>query len=341
MAHNQNAPDVPYDSDGLADLHQEIAWAFRSGFIKAGNFFSAVLDDDCMTAALRGLLNWTCSDDTLEFLDQVGWREFLDQESSCSVDFVGMTRIWRTAAEYAGQGIAPDELAPLDVNECIPSVEDRSLRVNGLIYTVKSLRDGAPFFIGHQYDHILEGCLARAALDFGGTLTLGGLQVLARLSLAAIRTAISLGELHPNADGQISAEEAAAWLVRRRDFCPSRWKNPLDDQFPFNPSKVTGSEDGVIHVPQDSDGAPFVPKHVVRKQRSGGGISIYIGPKGQEQQIHDYYEALHALATMDVPRWRRRNSAGNWGIVRARGSWVSISKAEVDRQLAEKSGETA
>ena len=73
-----------------------------------------------------------------------------------------------------------------------------------------------------------------------------------------------------------------------------------------------------------------------------GRISITIGAKGEEVQHRDFYEeALTALAKMDVARWRRRNSAGNWGIVRARGAWVAVSKAEIDRQIAEKQAEVS
>lgn len=92
-------------------------------------------------------------------------------------------------------------------------------------------------------------------------------------------------------------------------------------------------------MPQSAEGQAFTPEHVVRSARSGPRISITIGEKGKEAQCHDYYEALIELAKMDVPRWRRRNSAGNWGIVRARGAWVAVSKEEIDQQIAEKLAE--
>ncbi|WP_202799818.1 ASCH domain-containing protein [Rhodanobacter fulvus] len=40
-----------------------------------------------------------------------------------------------------------------------------------------------------------------------------------------------------------------------------------------------------------------------------------IGAKGEEVSYANYDEALSALRTMPVPRWRRPNSKGNWGIV--------------------------
>ena len=52
-----------------------------------------------------------------------------------------------------------------------------------------------------------------------------------------------------------------------------------------------------------------------------------IGEKGQEVIIESYDAALQALSEMDVARWRRPNSQGNWGIVRASG-WIVISRRD-------------
>ena len=165
---------------------------------------------------------------------------------------------------------------------------------------------------------------------------LEGLQLLSGLSLVGVRNAVSVGDLHPDKDQNVCVEEARNWLARRREFCPSRWRNLADDQWPFDPDEaVTPDEKGMIWVPR-ARGEAFVPDLVVRTARRAPGISITIGAKGEEVQHRDFYEALTALAKMDVARWRRRNSAGNWGIVRARGAWVAVSKAEVDRQIAEK-----
>ena len=95
-------------------------------------------------------------------------------------------------------------------------------------------------------------------------------------------------------------------------------------------------EDGRIWIPQAGEGDALVPDLAVRPARSAPGISITIGAKGKEVQYGDFYEALKALAASEITRWRRRNAAGNWGIVRARGAWISVSKAEIDQQLAAK-----
>ncbi len=57
------------------------------------------------------------------------------------------------------------------------------------------------------------------------------------------------------------------------------------------------------------------------RRRSG----YMIGEKGQELTIENYDAALRALSEMEVPRWRRPNSQGNWGIVKASG-WTVLTR---------------
>jgi hypothetical protein len=59
------------------------------------------------------------------------------------------------------------------------------------------------------------------------------------------------------------------------------------------------------------DGTTF---HPIRCRRAGG---YWIGAKGSERKVPSYPAAVAALA-MPVPRWRRPNRRGYWGIVRAR-----------------------
>lgn len=64
-------------------------------------------------------------------------------------------------------------------------------------------------------------------------------------------------------------------------------------------------------VPVARDGSWFSPD----LQRPRGGFTI--GAKGEEFVVDSYAEALAQLRLMDVPRWRRPNAKGNWGIVAA------------------------
>lgn len=64
-------------------------------------------------------------------------------------------------------------------------------------------------------------------------------------------------------------------------------------------------------VPVARDGSWFSPD--LRRPRGG----YTIGAKGEEFVVATYAEALAKLRLMDVPRWRRPNANGNWGIVTA------------------------
>ena len=63
-----------------------------------------------------------------------------------------------------------------------------------------------------------------------------------------------------------------------------------------------------LQVPVASDGTWFGP-HLLRAGQ------FTVGEKGQEVRFDSFKDALTALGRMDVPRWRRWNKAGNWGIV--------------------------
>jgi hypothetical protein len=62
-------------------------------------------------------------------------------------------------------------------------------------------------------------------------------------------------------------------------------------------------------VPVSEDGSRFDP---VTCRRAGG---YWVGQKGRERKYILFEDALAALAGMTTPRWRRPNSAGNWGLV--------------------------
>lgn len=326
---------LPRDNDSLGRLHEEIAGAFESGLWRIGEALALTCGGEAADAAFRALLiaasfPLDARAKRRELFGTMSWRELLDEHLGHSIDAIELTHLWRDGAEYAGQGIASHEPA-----EAPSSIEERQVRIQALVVQGKTALDYTSCLLDDDYDYIWKGVAARAAIDFGGTVTLEGLQLLSDLSLSVVRNAVSIGDLHPDEAGCVSSEEANAWLVRRRGFCPSRWRNPTDNQWPFDPKSVsTADEKGMIWVPQAAEGETFTPEQVVRPSRRTSGISITVGAKGEEIQFNDFYEALSALAKMDVARWRRRNSAGNWGVVRARGAWVAVNKAAIDRLLA-------
>ena len=73
---------------------------------------------------------------------------------------------------------------------------------------------------------------------------------------------------------------------------------------------------GMIRVPVAADGSTFGPD-LVRKGH------YTVGAKGAEKKYDHFEAALDALTNMEQPRWRRPNSAGNWGIVSG-SAWKDI-----------------
>jgi len=332
-------PTIPQTNDHLADLHYDIAGSFEYRLARLATSLAVLFGESTTRSAFASLLIPTSLSPEqrtrlLQDLERDGIARFIhDQAPGGVIDTPEITSVCRQAAEYANQGCAPMERPDVE-----PSLEDRERRIRHLIEDVARLRPCSHALIGPEYDYIWDAFDARKAIDgFGGKAPLKGLRVLASLPMAVMRTAVSEGDLRPDQDGMLEPESALAWLVRRRQFCPSRWRNLADDQWPFDPKRALADDSDTVLVPQDLEGTPFVPEFVVRPAR-GGGLSITIGKKGAETQLGDFHDALRRLSelarTGDVPRWRRRNEAGNWGIVRARGAWVAVSKSEIARQLA-------
>ena len=78
------------------------------------------------------------------------------------------------------------------------------------------------------------------------------------------------------------------------------------------------SKPKILLVPIAADNSHFGP-NLARNGR------YTVGAKGSEVQYDDFDAAMVALREMDIPRWRRPNKAGNWGIVSGR-SWIHIEK---------------
>jgi hypothetical protein len=156
---------------------------------------------------------------------------------------------------------------------------------------------------------------ARFSLDHGVGITPEQLAALARVSLKSIKNLLvpsSGSGVSLDADGQILAAAALAWLNGRDGFKSSVWHEELDVDEDAAPEDLGA----VVFVPQACDGSWFDP----RTCRRTGHYTI--GPKGAERAVGDYDEALRQLARMPVPYWRRPNSAGHWSIVAGKTAWL-------------------
>ncbi|KHA53114.1 3'-5' exonuclease [Sulfitobacter geojensis] len=84
--------------------------------------------------------------------------------------------------------------------------------------------------------------------------------------------------------------------------------SPVNAPVASYPAVNSYETEQMIFVPVAADGSAFGPE-LARNGR------YTVGPKGGEVKFDDFGEALKALRNMDVPRWRRPNAVGNWGIV--------------------------
>ena len=170
---------------------------------------------------------------------------------------------------------------------------------------------------------------ARFNLDFGNDITIEQLAAIARVSTKSIRNLLTPksgeADLKGSSNGTISAADALRWLQRREDFKHSIWRE-ADGKIDISFTPETGELQEAVFVPVAKDGTAFDPVMC----RNSRGYTI--GPKGAEQPVNDYFEALRLLAKAVTPNWRRPNESGNWGIV-VGVSWQRKDAAELKKLL--------
>lgn len=178
---------------------------------------------------------------------------------------------------------------------------------------------------------------ARLNIDRGTPLSVHELAALTRVIPKRLQNAMyAKSDEAPitNAEGLIPPASAARWL-ENRDYLPSIWESFVavrgweqerDQGVAENDPADTDGSDDFVFVPEASDGNIFGPRSCGRG--ADGELRYTIGNKGDEQTFANYDEALAALTTMVVPRWRRPNPRGNYGIVRAE-RWRRVSRREL------------
>lgn len=215
-------------------------------------------------------------------------------------------RIFRELAFYGRYGAF---LAPRTPAEGKKWLSQAVPRAQGLI-------ELAP---GRALNYIPEAIHAcskgRVQLECGaGFIDQHAVALLAGVSTGRVRNlTFGANAIFTLTDGQIPVEQAAAWLKTRPGFWASIWQED-------------SREDGVVTVPEASDGTVF---HPGLRRRNG----YTIGEKGSEVTVETYDEALAELTRMKEPRWRRPNKEGNWGIVKA-VSWVEWKRNELNQLRA-------
>jgi len=150
-------------------------------------------------------------------------------------------------------------------------------------------------------EHILLVATARLALDEDRPLEPEGLALLGGATVKTIRNLMASGALRTE-DGKVLHSDAMAWLLERKEFYPSAWRDHIEAEAVLRDEKLH-------FVPVAKDGSCF---HPGLKSKDG---TYRIGAKDAELQIADYEMALTHLQQMPTPHWRRPGPKGNWGIV--------------------------
>lgn len=232
------------------------------------------------------------------------WRDVLEDVLSAGTAWPISKRI-DNALLYGLFGVTPEEI----------SVTDRAEWIAGLVKEVQAFAGRSDVrALGEDRNPIIliaDLAASRFALDTGnGEVDVHSLSVLGSVSEGRIRNLLSGAEggLERGPEGGIVALSALTWLQKRKDFMQSIWDaEEQDASSEEEPSEPIDME-RAIFVPVARDGSIFNPG-LLR-----GGV-YQIGAKGEEQHFTAFTEALVALNAMPVPRWRRPNEKGHWGIV--------------------------
>lgn len=241
------------------------------------------------------------------------WREAMD-DVSAFFDVLPISTRFQHAVLYGYFGVTPKDI---DHDESAAWL--RALVAEIKVFAARS--DVAHLNGGdNALLRIADLACSRLAIDFGeGEVDLRSLAVLGGVSEGRVRNLLSEtdGPLERGPDGGIKALSAASWLQKKKGYLASVWQ---EEELDFEEVGKTADvvPEKMIFVPVARDGSMFTPD----LQRNG---SYRIGAKGAEENHEDFSVALSRLNVMAVPRWRRPNDNGIWGIVSG-VAWQRIEK---------------
>jgi hypothetical protein len=249
-----------------------------------------------------------------------GWREELEDKASSGFSEWPLGNLLHDLAAYAHYGVVLDVEADESEEEIARRLKERVEHASRFLEEsplgLWLSNDDAP-----QLRQVVTLAYNRWALDSGDPIEPVALATFGGVSEAHIRNLMSgSGSRFSSKDGKIPAQQALAWLAERESFLESIWRK---QRIPLTP---TSSEpvNEPLFVPVARDGSVFHPG-----LRRASGFTV--GPKGSEQQVGDYRQALSQLQKMPIPYWRRPNERGKWGTVRGtrweRYDWEVLAQA--------------
>ena len=279
--------------------------------IQALEHVEGLVGEKAAAAPLRQLVQPVAD---IGYPNAITWRDVVD-------DILAAGTVWpiserlQDALQYGMYGVTPADIP----------IERRADWIAALVSEVSEFagRSDVRAMGGDEnaVTRIANLASSRHALDLGrGEVDIHSMSIFASLSEGRVRNLLSKsdGTLERGQNGGIVAMSALTWLQKRKGFLSSIWADEEETlSEPSEPAAVIDM-DRVIFVPVARDGSIFNPDLA----RSG---TYQVGAKGEEQNFSTFTEALSALNAMSVPRWRRPNDKGHWGIVSG-VAWQRVEK---------------
>ncbi len=269
--------------------------------IQALEHVEGLVGEKAATAPLRQLVQPVAD---IGYPSADTWRDVVD-------DIFAAGTVWPISARlqdallYGVYGVTPADIL----------IKTRADWIAALVSEVSAFAGrsdvGAMGSDGNAIIRIANLASSRHALDLGrGEVDVHSMSIFASLSEGRVRNLLSSSEgaLERGPNGGIIAMSALTWLQKRKGFLNSIWADEEEGPAEASEHSTVIDMDRAIFVPVARDGSIFNPDLA----RSG---TYQVGAKGEEQHFSTFTEALSALNAMSVPRWRRPNDKGHWGIV--------------------------
>jgi hypothetical protein len=280
---------------------------------RAGEYLALVtLDEDATDQAMKALYDALSGTHKGSSFDG-SWRDLWSVENADLGMEPKSAQFFVALHAFAYYGLAAD------TNFFRIAIEDKDtvIRHRAFVATARKIHDAIPAAWGGAPYEIGQSVLAaecRFSLDTGAGVTVEQLASLARVGTKSIKNMLTPGAqksygIKLGEDDLIPATDALRWLESRGDFKTSLWRDP--DAPSASRDKVHRDLGPVVFVPVANDNSSFDPVTCRR------GLGYTIGAKGAEETLADFDEALARLQRMEVPKWRRPNAEGNWGLVKA------------------------
>lgn len=276
--------------------------------VNAGERLGALcLNDDAVDAAMKALhRKMDLPEFPSDYEGERTWRRLWSETDVSSLAELPLSQRLTSLNAYSFYGLSPrEDGGPAAVEDIRKIIDEVSTAIGASAHPLSPNGDLAQTLLAAK---------GRFALDEGRDLAPEELAALARIGVKSMRNALtpSSGSGLVSKNGLISASSALTWLNSRGDFKTSIWGNEVARSAHYEPVRPVEGE--ILWVPFSSDGSEFHPG-LCRQD------DLYVvGPKGAEEAIHGYRNALERLARMrPAAYWRRPNAAGNWVVVTGAG----------------------